>query len=127
MILVLFPFGKIHVTDLECFIQIADLELHLALRHLHSFLYRSGFRYFHSFRYLMDSFPDLTSYEIKVHLIHDPVDLGCVICKDHDLTHLRVLFIPDNDIEQPSFPALTAEFSQAVGRYGKELQWFVFL
>ena len=127
MILVLFLFRKVHVTDLECFVQIADFKLHLALWHLHSFLYRFGFRCFHSGGYLMDSFPDFAPYKIKVHLIHDTVDFGCIIGKDHDLAHLRVLFIPDDHIEQSSFPALTAKFSQAVGRYGKELQWLVLL
>jgi len=127
VVLILFPFRKIHITDLECFVQIADLELHLALRHLYGFLYCFGFRCFHSGSYLMDSFPDFASYKIKVHLIHDTVDFGCVIRKDHDLAHLRVLFIPDDHIEQSPFPALTAEFSQAVGRHGKELQWLVLL
>ena len=127
MILVLFLFRKVHVTDLECFVQITNLELHFTLRHLYGFLYRSGFRCIHSGGYLMDSFPDFASYKIKVHLIHDTVDLGCVIRKDHDLAHLRVLFIPNDHIEQSPFPALTAEFSQAVGWYGKELQWLVLL
>ena len=127
MILILLSLRKIHVTDLECFVQIADLKLHLALWHLYDFLYCFGFRCFHSSGYLMNSFPDFTSYKIKIHLIHNPVDLGCVIRKDHDLAHLRVLFITDNHIEQPSLPALTAEFTQAVRRHSKELQWLVLL
>ena len=127
MILVLFLFRKVHVTDLECFVQIADFKLHLALWHLHSFLYCFGFRCFHSGGYLMDSFPDFAPYKIKVHLIHDTVDFGCIIGKDHDLAHLRVLFIPDDHIEQSSFPALTAEFTQAVRWHSEELQWLVLL
>ena len=65
MILVLFLFRKVHVTDLECFVQIADFKLHLALWHLHSFLYCFGFRCFHSGGYLMDSFPDFAPYKSR--------------------------------------------------------------
>ena len=77
-------------------------------------------------RFLHSSVTSLGRNVIQAEVVIDALDLGGVICKHHHLDALRLLPVPNGDVQQPVFLGFPGKILHIAHRHLKEFEGALF-